>query len=213
VAADLVFHFDFISPYAYLAWTQIHALAARHGRGVQPVPTLLAPLLAHGGTKGPAEIPAKRAYLVLDTVRIAQHLGVPFAPPASHPFNPLLALRVATLEAGVIGALYTAAWARGEAIDSEAAVARVLDAAGFAGGDLVARAAQPEVKARLRAQTEAAIARGVFGVPTVFAGDDLFWGVDSLPHLERHLRGERIDAAAVTKAWAAVPASASRSQR
>ena len=56
----IVFHFDFLSPYAYLAWTQIHAVAARHGRTVTPVPTLLAALLAHGATKGPAEIPAKR---------------------------------------------------------------------------------------------------------------------------------------------------------
>ena len=91
------FHFDFISPYAYLAWTQIHALAARHGRSVEPVPVLFAALLDHHGTKGPAEIPAKRRYLMFDVVRKARALGVPIGPPPAHPFDPLLALRVASV--------------------------------------------------------------------------------------------------------------------
>jgi 2-hydroxychromene-2-carboxylate isomerase len=63
------FCFDFISPYAYLAWTQVHALADRHGRAVEPVPVLFAALLDHHGTVGPAEVPAKRRYLMFDVVR------------------------------------------------------------------------------------------------------------------------------------------------
>ena len=77
----LRFHFDYLSPYAYLAWTQIHALAQRHGRTVEPVPTLFAALLAHGGTKGPAEIPAKRIYVFKDALRTARLLGVPLQLP------------------------------------------------------------------------------------------------------------------------------------
>ena len=212
----IAFHFDFLSPYAYLAWTQIHAIAARHGRTVTHAPTLLAPLLAHGGTKGPAEIPAKRVYLVADTIRIARQLGVPYGPPASHPFNPLLALRVASLEGSEdekrarIDALYAAAWARSEPIDTDDAVARVLDAAGLDGRDLVRRAHEPGAKERLRTRTDAAIARGIFGVPTMIADDAMFWGVESLPHLERHLRGEGIDVASELKRWMNVRPTAQR---
>lgn len=212
----ITFHFDFLSPYAYLAWTQIHALAERHGRTVAPVPTLLAPLLAHGQTKGPAEIPAKRLYLVADTVRTARLLGVPYGPPASHPFNPLLALRVATLpgsdaeKRARIDALFTAAWARGEPIDTQDSAARVLDAAGLDGGDLVRRAIEPANKERLRARTDDAIARGVFGVPTMIVSGAMFWGVDSLGHLERHLRGEGIDFATELARWINVAPTASR---
>lgn len=212
----ITFHFDFISPYAYLAWTQIDAIAKRYGRTVAPVPTLLAALLAHGATKGPAEIPAKRAYLFVDTLRTARVLGVPFGPPASHPFNPLLALRVASLEASTdelhrrVDALFTATWARGEAVDTEEGVARVLDAAGFDGKALAARGTTPDAKERLRAQTDAAIAHGVFGVPTMLADGAMFWGVDSLPHLERHLRGERIDVRAEMAKWSSVRPTASR---
>ncbi len=208
---DIVFHFDFLSPYSYLAWTQIHAVAERHGARVVAVPTLLAALLAHGATKGPAEIPAKRAYLVVDTIRTARLLGVPLVPPASHPFNPLLPLRVASLEAteeerrARIDALFSAAWAKGEPIDTPEAVTRVL-------GDpeLARQAEEPAAKARLRAQTEAAIAAGVFGVPTMVVGGDMFWGVDSLGHLERHLRGEGVDTRAEMVKWVGVRATAQR---
>ena len=94
----MTFYFDFISPYGYLAWTQIHALAAKHDRTVQPVPVLFAGLLKAWGHKGPAEIPPKRAYVARDIVRNARVLGQPIRVPPQHPFNPLLALRVASLE-------------------------------------------------------------------------------------------------------------------
>src|SRR5262245_44781169 len=91
------FYFDFVSPYAYLAWTQVHALADRRGVDVAPVPVLLAALLDENGQRGPAEIERKRAYLFKDCLRLAHHFGVPFVLPPSHPFNPLLALRVSSL--------------------------------------------------------------------------------------------------------------------
>ena len=188
------FHFDYLSPYAYLAWTQIHALAARHGRTVEPVPTLFAALLAHGGTKGPAEIPAKAVYVFKDSLRTARLLGVPLLPPPSHPFNPLVALRVSGLAQGddqrrLIDALFQATWGGGDGVETEEKVARVADAVGFDGDALVARAATPEGKDRLRSATEAAIAAGVFGVPTMLADGELFWGYDSFGHLDRYLAG------------------------
>src|ERR1700754_987264 len=90
-------YFDFISPYAYLAWTQLPGLAARHGCTIEPIPVLFAALLEHHGTRGPAEVPAKRRYLLVDVAPKARALGVPVGLPPHHPFNPLLALRLASL--------------------------------------------------------------------------------------------------------------------
>ena len=190
------FHFDFLSPYAYLAWTQLHALAERTGASVEPAPVLLAGLLNHHGQKGPAEIPAKRIYVFKDTLRRAALLGVPIAPPPSHPFNPLLALR-AVLAApedkrrALVDALFAATW--GHAAEKGVERPEVVRAATQAAGidaDLVELASTQPVKDALRASTEEAIAAGVFGVPTMRVGGELFWGLDSLDLLERHLRGE-----------------------
>src|SRR4051812_14938048 len=118
-------HFDYLSPYAYLAWTQIHRIAEKHGAEVEPIPVLFAGLLQHHGTKGPAEIPAKRSYLFKDILRLAHAFGVPIAPPATHPFNPLLPLRASSLDldAGVrrrlIDGLYAATWAEGKRVDTK----------------------------------------------------------------------------------------------
>jgi 2-hydroxychromene-2-carboxylate isomerase len=194
--APLTFYFDFVSPYAYLGWTQIRALGQRCGRDIEPVPVLFAGLLEAHGHKGPAEIPAKRRYLFRDVARKACRFGVACSWPPAHPFNPLVALRVASLaeEAArretIIDTLYTAAWTRRQAIDSAERVAEVLAAAGLDGAGMVAAAQAPATKQALRAATDTAIVRGVFGVPTVVDGDELFWGTDALPDLEAHLRGE-----------------------
>ena len=212
--ASLDLFCDFISPYAYLGWTQIHALAARHGRKVRPVPVLFAALLDHSGTLGPAEIPAKRAYIFKDTLRTARSLGVPFGAPPSHPFNPLLALRVATADPSraVVDALFRAVWGGGGGVETEAAVARALDAAGLPATALIARATEPAIKQQLREVTDAAIAAGVFGVPTVIADGELFWGVDSFAHLERFLAGGDPIAPADAEAFARLTPSATRSR-
>lgn len=223
----LLFHFDFISPFAYLGWTQIHALAAKHQLEVTPIPTLFAALLAEGKTRGPAEIPAKRRYFFRDAFRTAHLLGVPIAMPPGHPFNPLLALRVASLELppgerdAIITAVYDAVWARGEAIDSPEGVIAALDRGNLDGKALVARA--PEAKETLRRATEDAIAHHVFGVPTVrivdeLAGapeaeraEELFWGVDSFHHVDRYLCGNDPLQGRDLVALLDRPASASRS--
>jgi len=191
----LRFHFDVVSPYAYLGWTQIHALAGRHGRAVEPVAVLFAGVLNHHGQKGPAEIPAKRAYVFKDVARKARRLGVPLAPPPTHPFNPLLALRIASLPLSAddrrraIDALFTATWATGAGVETAEAVIAALDGAGLAGAELVARAGAADAKQRLRDQTDAAIAAGVFGVPTVIADGEVFWGVDAFDLIDDFLAG------------------------
>lgn len=212
------FLFDFISPYAYLAWTQIHAAAARGGATVEPVPVLFAALLDANGQKGPAEIPSKRLYLFKDTLRRARRLGVPFVSPPSHPFNPLLSLRAASLplpedaRRRLIDALFAAAWGGGRGVEGPAEVAAAASAAGLDGEAVVREASTPASKARLRQQTEAALAAGAFGVPTMLAGDELFWGFDALDLVEARLRGEDpvLGADAEVARWAQTPATATR---
>ncbi|MFZ5479169.1 MAG: 2-hydroxychromene-2-carboxylate isomerase [Myxococcota bacterium] len=210
----LHFHFDFLSPYAWLAWNRVHDLAARHGRGVEPVPTLLAALLSRWGHKGPAEIPPKRAWVLRNTARLARRMGVPLVPPPAHPFNPLVALRVASLPGErrreVIDALWRATWAGGPGVGDAETVARVLDDAGFDGRALVAAAGEPDAKERLRRQSDEALAAGVFGVPTIRVDGELFWGLDAFPDVEEHLEGrEPVDPALIAR-WRDLPAAAQR---
>jgi len=209
--------FDFISPYSYLAFTQAKALGARVGREVEPKPVLLAGILNALGTKGPAEVPARRAYLVKDLLRAAHRAGVSISLPPTHPFNPLPALRVAALDGPpalrwrIVDALFAATWGGGDGIEGPDRVAAVLREAGVDPSDLAVRAAA-EGKERLRRNTDDAIARGAFGVPTLFADGEMFFGFDSFPSLEAFLRGE--DPAAQNPAlvakWATLPASATR---
>jgi 2-hydroxychromene-2-carboxylate isomerase len=214
--SSLRFYFDYVSPYAYLAWTQIHAVAARHGREVDPIPVLFAGLLAAHGTLGPAEIPAKRRYIYRDAIRTALRLGVAFEPPPAHPFNPLLSLRVSSLaiatdqRRALIDALFAATWAGGGGIAGPADVARAVQRAGLDGEALVAAAAGDEAKQRLRRDTDEAIAAGAFGVPTIIADGELFWGFDSLANLEAFLRGDAAIDADVTAQWESLPAAATR---
>ncbi|MCB9594888.1 MAG: 2-hydroxychromene-2-carboxylate isomerase [Sandaracinaceae bacterium] len=214
-ARRIDFSFDFISPYAYLAWTQVHAVADRHGAAVRPVPILFAGLLNHWGHKGPAEIPPKRVYVFKDSFRRAARLGVPYGPPPSHPFNPLLALRVvhaAGMNRELIDALFAATW--GEAphkgLEHPEVVAGCADAVGLDGAALLERATDPAIKAAVRDATEAAVRAGVFGVPTMSVGEEHFWGVDSLDLLDQHLAGEDPVTADLLARVDSLPASAKR---
>lgn len=192
---QLYFFLDFISHNAWLAWHQVQALAARNDLVIEPVPVLFAGLLKAHGQVGPAEVPAKLKWMTWNVLRKARQHGIPLAPPHTHPFNPLLPLRVACCELpraqrlDLIQRLFRAAWAESRAVSEPEVVAAVITEAGL-NADLVLAEAQSEtVKARLRSNTEAAIAAGVFGVPTLIARGELFWGFDDLEHLESFLRG------------------------
>src|SRR6478609_9371424 len=131
------FYFDFISPYSYLAWTQIQGLASRTHSRIEPIPILFAAILNAIGQKGPAEIPPKRIYLFKDVYRRAHRFGVPLVPPPHHPFNPLLALRVASIpqSAGqrhqLINALFAATWGGGSGIENPEQVAAIINRLGL----------------------------------------------------------------------------------
>jgi len=210
--------FDYISPYAYLATMQARALGARVGHEVEPRPVLFAGILNALGTKGPAEVPAKRAYVMKNALRAAHRAGVPLAPPPAHPFNPLPALRVSALDVDralkwkIVEALYVATWGGGGGIDGTDRVAAVLRAAGIDEAPLMERAAGQEAKDRLRQNTDDALARGAFGVPTLILDGELFFGFDSFPDIEARVRGEDpvVKHAEMMDRWAKLPAAAIR---
>ncbi len=194
----LRFYLDYISSNAYLAWVRMPELAQRFELRIEPVPVLFAGLLEANGQLGPAEIRPKARWMARNTLRKARLLGVPLKPPAFHPFNPLLPLRVSSLalseeeRSRLVGALFEAVWARQLHASDPAVMTTLLDELGLDGASLVERAVAPETKALLRERTGAAIARGVFGVPMMEVDEngDLFWGYDDLPYLERVLAGD-----------------------
>ena len=212
---SICFFFDFISPYAYLAWTQLARVAARSDYTVQPIPVLFAGLLDAHGTNGPAEIPARRRYLIKDVARKAHGFGVPIDAPFAHPFNPLLALRIASLpmtdveQTKVIDVLYRATWVQRADVTQPHVVASALRTAGLDPA-LVDRARATDAKERVRAQTNDAIALGVFGVPTMLVDDEMFWGTDSMGDLELFLQGSNPATRDLVDRWESLPAAASR---
>ncbi|MGI9303876.1 MAG: 2-hydroxychromene-2-carboxylate isomerase [Gammaproteobacteria bacterium] len=218
VGNTIRFYFDYVSPNAYIAWTQLGELAGKYRCTVKPVPVLFAGLLNAYDQMGPAEIPAKYAWMAANMLRKTQQLGVPFNPPVFHPFNPLLALRVSSLDTppatrdALVGALFSAVWVDAQDVTDNATVARIATAAGLDGAEAVRRGNDTEAKQRVRQQTDAAIAAGVFGVPTMIVGEELFWGYDDFAYLELYLQSkDPIDSVRHTlQDWQQVRASAVR---
>ena len=171
-------YFDFVSPFAYLQSERLAGLPAR--LQVRYKPILFAALLDANGQKGPAEIPAKRAFTYRHVVWQARRNGVPIKFPHEHPFNPLPLLRLAiacecTPEA--VHRIFRFVWRDGRLPDLPIEWAEL--AADLRLPDAERRVADPEVKAALRRNTDEAIARGVFGVPTLMVGEEIFWGNDA----------------------------------
>ena len=204
----LRFYFDYLSSNAYLAWTQLPRLSSRFGVEVEPVPVLFAGLLGAHGQLGPAEVLPKALWMAKNNLRKAALLGVPLHPPRHHPWNPLLSLRISSLplpepqRRALVDLLFQAAWVRGLHLSEPAVVGALATEVGLDGPRLVEAAQQPETKARLRAQTDAAIAAGVFGVPTMIVDGELFWGYDDWPFLELFLDGKDPLDPRETQRWA-----------
>ena len=213
------FYFDYESPNAYLAWTQLPKLASRHGYTIDPLPILYAALLDANGQLGPGEQPTKGRWMGKNMLRKAALLGVPLNPPAFLPFNPLLALRVSLLplesdvRRALISALFEAVWVHGLHVSDAAVVKAVAGEISLDGPTLVAQAQTPEIKSQLRSQTDDAIARGAFGVPSMIVGDELFWGYDDLPYLELFLAGKDPLDAAKWQRWSRPVAASSMRRR
>jgi 2-hydroxychromene-2-carboxylate isomerase len=184
----ITFWFDPISPYAYLAFEHLPEALAGCSYVVEYRPVLFAGLLAHWGQRGPAELEPKRAWTYRHVAWLARQHGIEIAIPAVHPFNPLALLRLA-LAAGpnrrVVEAVMRHVW-RGGADPADPARIEALRQALAPARDPTSQA----VKAQLRVETDAAISRGVFGVPTFELDGRLFWGLDALPMLRASLQGD-----------------------
>lgn len=188
----ITFYLDFISPYAYLAFEQLPLVLMGHSYTVTYKPVLLGALLRQHGQLGPAEIAPKRDWTYRHVQWLAHANNIELQLPAAHPFNPLPLLRLAVASSAsgtpnryVCETLLRHVWrgggdardaARLQAVTACLAPVRAVDS--------------DEVKAQLRAQTDEAIARGVFGVPTLEVDDRLFWGVDALPMLRAYFEGD-----------------------
>ncbi len=192
------FYFDPVSPYAWLAMEQLARVAAAGGH-ITCRPILLAALLNVHGTKGPAEVPAKRAYVFRDVMRQARRLNLPFRGPPCHPFNPLAALRAILAvedeaqQLALTRRLLAAVWAEGVDVSDPDGLSTVLAGSGFDADAIRAAAATSEVKQRLRRVTQEAIDVGVFGVPTFRVQGELFWGADRVDTVVWALEGGTID--------------------
>jgi 2-hydroxychromene-2-carboxylate isomerase len=180
----LTLYFDFVSPYSYIAFKRLHQLP--NDVAVELRPVLFAGLLNHFGQKGPAELAPKRRWTYRWCTWWAKELGIAFRFPASHPFNPLHHLRLAVAAGATpenIGRIFDAVWTTG----AEAADPAAFKALAAALGVNEARLGAPEVKDRLRSNTEEAAARSVFGVPTYEVDGELFWGADALGFVNAYL--------------------------
>ena len=170
--------FDVISPFAYLGFRDLERLP-QHVE-LRYVPVLLAPLLNQFGQKGPAEIPSKRTFTYRFVLWRAQRLGIPIRFPPAHPFNPLPGLRLivaAGSDRRAAGTVLDAVFRDGRNLSDAAVIAELAGTLGVAEPERAI--ADPAVKQRLRENTDWAIARGVFGVPTLVIGEELFWGHDA----------------------------------
>lgn len=192
--------FDFASPNAYLAMGLLPDLAARHGVELRITPCLLGGIFKATGNKPPfvqyADAPAKMAYERLEMERfIHKHELRKFCMNPHFPINSLLIMRmaIAAEQNGRLGeyicVINRAMWEDGLKMDDPAVVQSLLDATGFRGAALLEQAQDDAVKARLIANTQAAVERGVFGIPTFFVGDEMFFGKERLAQVEAALSG------------------------
>ena len=189
---QITFYLDFISPYAYLAFEQLPQALQGLSYRVDYRPVLFAGFLKHHGQLGPAEIAPKRDWTYRQVLWLAHAHGIPLQLPAAHPFNPIALLRLAVAcgENGlanrhVCETIFRHVWRSG-ADAADVGRLQELQALLQPKRDLAA----DDVKAELKANTEDAVARGLFGVPTYEVDGKLFWGFDALGPLRAYLGGD-----------------------
>lgn len=190
------FYFDVGSPAAYLAWTQLPKIVQQAGCEIEYRPFLLGGVFQATGNRSPMEVPAKGQYMQDDLQRFAKRYGVPFRHNPHFPINTLtlmrgalgLQMREPQRMVPYVDAVYRAIWVDGKNMNDPATVAAVLQQAGFDPEKLLALAQDPAVKDELKVVTQEAVARGAFGAPTFFVGDQMFWGQDRLDFVKEALQ-------------------------
>ena len=190
------FWFDFGSSASYLAWTQLPALEAAAGATAVLKPMLLGGVFQATGNQSPVSVPAKGKYIFLDFERFANRYGVPFNQNPYFPINTLLLMRgaIALQMKGdprfreYCNAMFKAIWVDSLNMNDPATAAQALSHAGFDAQAMVALASEQTNKDALKAATQKAVERGVFGAPTFFVGDQMFWGQDRLDFVKEALQ-------------------------
>jgi 2-hydroxychromene-2-carboxylate isomerase len=190
------FFFDFGSPTSYLAYTQLPRIARECDSALEWRPMLLGGVFKATGNASPVTVPAKGRWMFDDIARHAHRYGVPFA------FNPAFPINTLTLMRGAAGlqmrqpkklehyvdTIYRAMWETPRNLGDPGELAATLGAAGFDADAFMALVGDAEVKAKLIANTEEAVARGAFGAPTMFVGQQMFFGQDRLEFVREALR-------------------------
>jgi 2-hydroxychromene-2-carboxylate isomerase len=194
MAAHLEFFFDYGSPFSYLADTQLPDICARTGAQVIYRPFLLGGVFKATGNSSPINVAPKLRYMMDDLQRWAKHYGI------AKPQNPHFPINTIALMRGAVAArrlevfpayhraIYDAFWLEGLNLGDVAVVREALNRAGLDANRLLAACEDAAVKDELRAGTEEAVARGAFGAPTFFVGNEMFWGNDRLMFVEEILR-------------------------
>jgi 2-hydroxychromene-2-carboxylate isomerase len=193
MTAKLEFFFDFGSPTSYLAYTQVPRIAARTKAMIAYRPFLLGGVFKATGNSSPVTVPAKGKYMGADMARFARRYGVPLAANPFFPINTLHLMRgaVASQMEGQLtpyaDAVFHAMWVEPKNMGDWTIASRVIEAAGIDSEGLRAATERDDVKQRLKETTEEAVARGAFGAPTFFIGEEMFFGQDRLDFVEEAL--------------------------
>ena len=186
MSKTLEFFFDFGSPASYLAWTQLPRITSAADAPIAWRPMLLGGVFKATGNQSPVNIPAKGRYMLQDLTRFASRYGVQMAFSPSFPINTLTLMRGA---AGYLDSerfehyvktIFEALWVQQKNLSKPEVVAEVLSAAGFDPTEFERLVNDEAVKERLKANTEEAVKRGVFGAPTFFIGSEMHFGQDRL---------------------------------
>lgn len=192
------FYFDFGSPTAYLAYTQLPKIAAEHGAEIVWRPMLLGGVFKGAGNQSPVMVALKGVWMWNDMDRWARRYGVPLLKNPHFIINTLTLMRIAVglqmrkpeLFPRYVDTMFRAMWVEPVNLGDAAVVAETLQQAGFDAPALAALAADPEVKAKLIDVTDGAVTRGVFGAPTMFVGSDMFFGQDRLEFVREALSAQ-----------------------
>jgi 2-hydroxychromene-2-carboxylate isomerase len=192
---SLDFFFDVGSPASYLAWTQLPGLCASHDAALVYRPLLLGGVYQATGNASPATVPIKGRYVQMDYERHARRYGVPLK---GNPHFPIITLFLMRAVTGIqlrrpeqlqqfLGCVFKALWVDALNLNDPQLTASMLTAGGFDPADIELLAQDPDTKAALKATTQEAVERGVFGAPTLFVGDQMFFGQDRMDFVHEAL--------------------------
>tara|TARA_X000000368_G_scaffold178554_2_gene140918 strand:+ start:627 stop:1214 length:588 start_codon:yes stop_codon:yes gene_type:complete len=190
---NIEFHFDFGSPTAYLAFTQLKIIAERNKTVIEYYPILLGGVFKATGNNPPASVPAKGQYMMTDLQRYADKYGVPYERNPFFPVNTLSLMRgaISYQDEGdfikYIEVMFKNMWIEPKNLNDEDVLKKVLIENNFDFDDFIKRITDQNVKNRLISNTENAVKKGAFGAPTIFVGDQMFFGQDRMEFVEEYL--------------------------